>query len=615
MNYTKLSKNILLFVLFVAYIAFFFFSIVHLDFSRDVRKAFDIVNGVDFPLNGQIFGGKLRLGPMWYYFLAFLVWIFNDWLHLVIAMAAISGTQIFFAYILGKDFANKQVGLILAALLLFPSWGFFEQLLPTHVLFTPLLIIIFYIGTIRYKNKGKIKYLYIQSLAFSLALHAHPTALVAIIPSLYFNIKGFKKFGCKTHSLFIAALLFTLPFSPMLWDQAKHGFPLLEQILSHTASTSVSVSENKEWSKIYTLPFAALLGGNYISELMDGVIKPLHFYAIVVFVFLLLIAVDAKVVVKNIILETKYVGIIAWFFILLFGQTLILIFLSSMQSYYYVTSLKLFILMTASVAVEKIINGTRLSKYFIASLFLATFCSSVALVHYAALWSQQGMMPINFFPLIDISTKKSEGILNPIVTTVHVHDLQNWLCKEESLSLHGLLANYLIYNYTLESYFGCPGKNFNIGFNGNQRDGVNADHRRYIGISDYLAKNIKNKNSVRVGAMHIYPVSRALGTAAFANPSVQNYPLYSTFSQNDSQSSDVKIVALLNQQDLLAVTDFSRNYSTDSAVVVQTIQGKKLKPIAADGQTKIYQCENCPSLELKIIFSSKIKDRIDVVVF
>ena len=53
MKYEKINKNLLLLLFFIFYVWMFLFSAMHLDFSRDVRQAFDILNKYNYPLTGD----------------------------------------------------------------------------------------------------------------------------------------------------------------------------------------------------------------------------------------------------------------------------------------------------------------------------------------------------------------------------------------------------------------------------------------------------------------------------------------------------------------------------------------------------------------------------------
>lgn len=606
MNHVKIKKNTILCVFYILYVSVFLFGTMHLDLSRDIRQAVGIISGDVLPLNGQLFGGKFRLGPAWYYFLALLVWLFDSWLCIVMAMAVVSGLQIFLAYILGKELAGKQSGILLSALMVFPSWGFYEQLMPTHFIFVVALVLVFFIGAIRFKNKGKVKYLYLQSLAFSLALHAHPTALVAFLPAMCFNVHGFIRFGIRFSSLLLIVLLFLLPFAPMLVDQARSGFPLADQIFSH----ALNAPEKKNWSKIYTLPWSVLLGGIYIPGwMMDrgGLLLP-YFLALAVFV--LLVFLDIKIVAKNAMAMVLDIKSNVAFLVLLFAQSTALVFLSSGHAYYYASAYRLFILVSIAIFFSRLIAGARLGQYFIGSVIFSTCLSGMMLLYGVASWSAQGVFPLNFFPLADISANSSEKILVPTLTAINERQLQDWLCEERFSFLHGSLASHLIYSYAVPVYFGCPDKKVTIGSDG----AINGNdyYQGYLGVTEYLGRHVQDKNHTRVGGMRIYPIYRSLGMNYFSDPMMETYP---PFSAPVEAGEDVVALVTLKSGDILAITDLSQNYIVDSKVVVQTVQGEVLVPIAVDAQTKIYRCKDCDALNLEIIFNLNIKDRIDIVIF
>ena len=604
MQTKKTFRNILLWIFFCFYISLFLFSTMHLDLSRDVQQAFRIVNREDFPLNGQILGGRFRLGPVWYYFLAIILWLFKGWLSMVMVLATLAGTQVFFAYLLGKELQDRQAGMIFSALVLFPSWCFFEQMFPTHVIFVPALTMVVMISAARYAKNGNSKYIAIQAFAFSLALHAHPTALIVVVPALYFNFFGYRCFGCNRSVLLLAALLLLLPFSPMLFYQIKEGFPLMEQVMLHAEGAT----QEKNWSKIYSLPLSVLSGFNYISSLLRWRNFLFWFYAFagVVLILLILFNTSSKKNSKKIFFNIK-INLI--FLLMLFMQSGLLILLSSGHAYYYTSTLRLFIFASISVAISKVFSETNSGKYFFAVLMAATLFSNALIVHSAARWASEGILPVNIFPLADVSAKKSLRVWLPSVAAVHEISVEKWLCSNNFSSLHGSLGSHLIYNYAIESYFSCKNKEFIAGSN------ISTSELKpsYIGISGYLGRHVIGKIPIQVGSMHIYAVSQSFGTAFIPHPSDGTYPPY--FDMSDRQKDLISVKVFLKKGEVLALTNFSHDYLQISKIIVQTEDGRELNPLAFDMQTKIYQCSKCDKLELKIIFESNMKDRVDILIF
>ena len=606
MELKKTDKNLLLAVLFFVYCSVFWFGTLHLDLSRDMRQAFAIVNGTELPMNGQLLGGRFRLGPIWYYLLAALVWLFKGWLPIVMALAALAGTQVFFAYLLGKEMQGRQAGMVFAALVVFPSWAFYEQMFPTHVILVPALVMVAMVAAVRFAKNGKQKYLLVQGLAFSLAIHAHPTAAIAVLPLLYFNARGFFAFQCCWLAVVAALLLFLLPFSPMIAFQMQSGFAMADQVFAHALGTA----ETKNWSAVYLLPLRVLEGVFYVSEMLHGGRLLAGVLVLVAGVFFWVVAAARKKAFANIRkIAFDYKNTI-FYAALVFLQSALLVLLSSGHAYYHTATLRLFVLAGLALVLCRVLAGIGIGKYFVAALLGATVFSNVLLLYNAARWAENGALPVNLYPLADVSAKPSLKVWLPAVAAGHVPEVQQWLCTEDFDFLHGSLASHLIYNYLIESNFGCPGKKMAVG----KSPEAVQPARSFVGVPRQTGAKLKNRNFVSVGSMHVYPVLKALGPAFVSNPSVGAYPPYLNAAQHQQAARSVVQVDL-QQGNVLSVTNLAHDYLQTADVLVRTKSGKTLRPLATDMQTALYQCIDCGLQKIEIIFDKNLEDRMDIVIF
>lgn len=577
------------------------FSFIHLDLARDFRTAFDIVDGVNFPLNGQLFGGKFRLGPVWYYFLAFLLWIFNSWIGVILVLAAISAIQIPVAYILGKELENKWAGLFFSTLIMIPSWGSFEQLYPSHTMFSSLFAMSAVICAIRHEKTGKKKYIYNESILFSLALHAHPTAIILIFPLIYFNAKSVKKHIFGLADFVICVFLFLIPFFPMFYSQATLGFPMLEQISSHSLET-VKI---QDFSKIYTLPINVLGGIFYISGLIDqGKIIALMYS---VFFVIILVVIFLK--------KPRSFGVEAlgtWrnkflVFILVLASTVTLTFLNPTHPYYYTSTLRYLILGVAAVFVVKV-TTTNEKKILFSFIFTITCISNVLFIKNTSKWSKEGVVPLNFFPLADISSAKTPTILLPATTSIQFSHIEKWLCAANYSSLHGPLGTHLIYSYVMEKKFECPEKEIFIGGSLAERNLIPG----YIGIPEVASRGIKNKAAINAGSFKIYKIYKNIGNNFIGNPDQRGYPPFEKKPLPYIQGK--QSIAPFKKEEILAVTNLSYEFVSPIAIIVEE-GGTRIEPFYSDMQMRLYKCSHCDGKVLEMFFDANQKEIIDAVVF
>ena len=598
---SNFTKNCALLVLILLYISISPFSFIHLDLARDFRVAFDIVNGINFPLNGQLFGGKFRLGPVWYYFLATLLWILNSWIGVITALTLISALQIPVAYILGKELENKWAGLFFSTLIMIPSWGSFDQLYPSHTMFSSLLAMSAIICAIRHEKTGKKKYIYIESILFSLALHAHPTAIISIIPAIYFNVKSVSKHGFDAKNFAICIFLLLTPFIPMLYFQAAQGFPMLEKISSYTLETAKS----QDFSKIYTLPIDVLGGTFYISKLIEQGQAITWMYLL--FIAAILINIFTKKLSSN---NAEILSIdrgqLLIFALIIATSTVALMLLTQKHPYYYTSTLRCFILGAASIFIVK--TTTKEKKYFFFLIFLITCFSNALFIKSAIKWSEEGVTPFNFFPLADVSSKKTSTIKLPATTSIQASHIQRWLCTAKYSSLHGPLGNHLIYSYAIEKKFQCPEKEIFIGKPLIEKKMTPG----YIGIPEMISREIKNKSAIGVGSFKVYEIHNNIGTAFIENPAQGLYP---PFEQNSlSHLQNIENIAPLKNNEILAVTNLSYEFLNPITITVE--EGSTvIEPFYSDTQMRMYKCHHCDGRLFKMLFDARHKKIINAVVF
>ncbi|MCB1582590.1 MAG: hypothetical protein KDI92_05950 [Xanthomonadales bacterium] len=123
MNNIQLVKTLIpqkhlicLVVLVVLYAWGFWYSALLLDSSRDLTKAYQIIEYHDWPALGPDIGGFFHVGPLWFYLLT--VPAFFGSLKLVaLFVGVLAGLKFVMAYQLGKDWVNAQFGLLWAFVL------------------------------------------------------------------------------------------------------------------------------------------------------------------------------------------------------------------------------------------------------------------------------------------------------------------------------------------------------------------------------------------------------------------------------------------------------------------------------------------------------------------
>ncbi len=152
------------------------------DEGRDMFVAEKIVNGEEFPtLGAPSSAGDFFLGPIYYYFMAFALLLFNHPVAPAFLVAIFSVLTVPLLYFTGKKIHSPVAGLAAAAIystsfsgVLFARWSWNPNLLPFFV-----TAIIFYLALLGSKNP-KIKYLVLLFISLGVAIQLHATAFLLI---------------------------------------------------------------------------------------------------------------------------------------------------------------------------------------------------------------------------------------------------------------------------------------------------------------------------------------------------------------------------------------------------------------------------------------------------
>lgn len=209
-------------VLMLAYLLPFYWAIPFVDGIRDIQAAISIANGEDFPLTGPVFANKIHLGPVWTYILALpLALKFPAW-NIPIFLGLIASTKFIFAHLIGKQLHTSQFALAFPVAMALPGWSgldFFNTTTPALVPAMGLACVWF---SLRYNSSNRLADAAAAALAASLAIHAHPSALLLVLAPMvwiFANATRNRSFSS------IAAMSTTglLPLAPAGWSYFSRG--------------------------------------------------------------------------------------------------------------------------------------------------------------------------------------------------------------------------------------------------------------------------------------------------------------------------------------------------------------------------------------------------------
>ena len=195
------------------------------DTARDVGTGWRIAHGEELPLLGPYIGGRWKLGPIWFYVLAALVALGRSLTAVSLGVGALAALKLCFAYALGRRLHGRTLGLAWAALLALPGWGSIEQVVFTHFNLVEAAVLGTLLAAHRAWLAPSAARFALVGLAFSLAMHAHPTALVAA-PVVVLAWWAARPGGAAQRLRAAAAIVIggLVPLVPMLVSEARTGF-------------------------------------------------------------------------------------------------------------------------------------------------------------------------------------------------------------------------------------------------------------------------------------------------------------------------------------------------------------------------------------------------------
>jgi 4-amino-4-deoxy-L-arabinose transferase-like glycosyltransferase len=209
------------------------------DEGRDVLVVYKILHG-DLTLLGPTASvGGFFLGPIYYYFMAPFLWLFNyDPVGPAIMVALFGIATVWLIYKVGKEFFGSSVGLIAAGLYAVSplvvtysrsSWN------PNLMPFFSLLILYLIYKSLRGNN---LKLFVLSGFLFGIIMQLHYLALfLGVIIAVYiltyrfvYSKNNFFKKSCKEYVYIL--LGFIAGWSPFLAFEVRHGFLNIRNIFN-----------------------------------------------------------------------------------------------------------------------------------------------------------------------------------------------------------------------------------------------------------------------------------------------------------------------------------------------------------------------------------------------
>ncbi|AKS43002.1 GtrA family protein [Wenzhouxiangella marina] len=583
-------------VITLAFLAMGFNAVLHLDLARDLATSFDMLEQGRPLLIGPQLAGVFNLGPAWYYLLAAFQSLGLGVAGIMVGLGLLAAPRFYLAYRAGQAWDGRRTGLLWAALLLLPGWHGFEQIFITHPILTSTLLAATALCGIRYALAGRAGDLWLMALAYSLALHAHPSSLVVVLLPIGLGLLGWRRHRSELRVLALAVLLAALPFLPYFIHQQLEGWPVLAGL------GEFSSGQGGQWSlaNLFAL-IKALFGGGLAYWLSSVAGAPSGLGSLLG----ALVAAICLLGLSGALVALRRGDRIAAILILtLITGLLVLPLLRVVHPYYMLTPI--WVVLSALIA-----RGLSLwSRHFaLGPQLLAALVLGIVVLHSSlALRTHQqlreGSLPFALHPLMDVKQPPSIHRAHAFLDAAATRRSGRWLCRFPGTTLHGSYALSLLHSYAMEARLDC-------GELANDLRGSDEPGPHLVGLPEALLTSVDREALTEIGPFRLFPV-RALPRAQ-SPVELEGFRAYPPLSPA-FEPEETEVLALDHADgQLLAISHLGFALSRRPDIELRC-ENQRIEPLAVDDVSWLYRLPACPSLlELRLSVSSP--DHLDVVLF
>lgn len=575
-----------------------------MDYARDIFIALRLLHGEEFPLAGPLLNGaSIHLGPVWYYVLAALLGVTaGSWFATTLLVGLLGALQIPFAYLAGKALHDRRTGLMWAALLVVPGWITFNFQMPSHPTLAPMLMLAFLVCALRYARHARSRHLLGMALAFTLAVHAHPSALALAWIGLGLCLRSLARRELRIGPLALAALIALAPLLPALWWDAMHGFSDLGNANTWLARTGFL----DNLSQTGPMVFASMAGGlrYWLDTMLDWPAPlpavALAWAAILAAVALLGLASRLRDPATRAVTAAALAAVAA-------GMATIAA-MRELTPFY--MAAPVYVLGSGALALG--LGGSRASNGSRGWRLAQALTCGGALVLAAgadigiARFQQRGAWPFGWWPLIDVRQAPSAHAPMLWMPAYAMATSGRFLCSQPAPSVHGVYATHALLNYAIDMRLSCGRSDVVV-------NGADTDRQHWLGLSRATLAKLGIEPHQRLGPLGVLeatPVSAGEPIAQHATP------VYPPYWAPPPQEQERRLSVTLRPGEYLAVNNTVLSAAQDYRLDVSR-NGQPIAAVAEDWVSRVYACADCDETgaTLEFVLRSANLSSFDLVTF
>lgn len=576
------------------------FAPAGVDSIRDIYQANAIASGAAFPLTGPQLAHSIHLGPLWFYILAIPAAMFGSWGSIAFVVFFLSSLKFWLAYVLGKELHSARLGLLFAVFLALPSWSSIQLAIWTHTTVLETTLLLYILILLRSYFSPSTWNWFLTGFCFSLALHAHPTALpfIILLPLAWPSLSQ------RWHWSGWLLLGIAVPFLPYGVDQLVNGFPDLAALQHYQAG---ELNPGGPIAMLKLLYSVVVTGPNLFYKTA----LPAYMATIAIVAHWVLILASLSFCLQRIHnTETKLKQLVMVALALLLTVVVFVALIRARTPWHFAYAPSFVLAFIYAVATtialkpEHKFNLQTLVSTTIIVLFLAAMSGASYKLY-------TNSIKFQYLVLYDVKNLKSPwGATSLEIPAFDSKTHGNFLCESAPVVLHGPYAAMVDSHVGMEAEMSC-GKRDNILVGGTSKP---SEHKHITGVTVEMSRALGAEPDSQVGNVYFYkPLAVSDAGSPIALAAGDKNPPRQPFTGGGTGVQELQLSAQ-SPNALLVSKPVGRFLTLDIRRV--NCNGEQAQLMVSSNYSWLYTCrspERGTSMKWRVWYVSSAENLIDAV--